>query len=113
MKKIFHLQKENKNTDRLIESIKHETRKYLKRERKKTLPDKAIFWDFDCRFGQNSDEAQSLSASEIIALLGKAKDDKWDQCYVEIIARASFKARAKADANEDDPGEAIDSSEEE
>ena len=97
MKKIFHLQQENKHTDRVVEAIKHEIRKYLKRERKKKLPDEAVFWDFDCRFGQNSDEAQNLSASEIISALDKAKDTNWDQCYVEIIAKASYKAKADSE----------------
>ncbi len=100
MKKIFHLQQENKNPERLLESIKHEIRKYLKRERSKKLPEKAVFWDFTCRFGQTSDNAESLSASEIIAALDKAKDANWDQCYVEIIANASYKAKTEASEEE-------------
>ena len=94
MKKIFHLQQENKHPDRVLESIKYEIRRYLKRERKKKLPDNAVFWDFDCRFGQNSEEASSLPASGIISALDKANEDKWSQCYIEIIAKASFKARS-------------------
>ncbi len=97
MKKVFHLQQENKNPERLLESIKHEIRKYFKRERGKKLPEKAVFWDFDCRFGQNSDEAQAVAPSEIITALDKAHDDKWEQCYVEIIARASYKAKEETD----------------
>ncbi|WP_345975227.1 DUF6172 family protein [Sulfurimonas sp. HSL3-7] len=100
MKKIFHLQQENKNPDRLLESIKHEIRKYLKRERGKKLPEKAVFWDFDCRFGQNSEEAHGVLASEIITALDKAHTDKWEQCYVEIIARAAYKAEVETDESE-------------
>ncbi len=100
MKKIFHLQQENKNPDRVLESIKHEIRKYFKRERGKKLPEKAVFWDFDCRFGQNSDEAQGVSASEIITALDKAHADNWETCYVEIIAKASYKV--KADPSEEE-----------
>ncbi|MEA3419473.1 MAG: DUF6172 family protein [Campylobacterota bacterium] len=89
MKKIFKLQEENKKPERTLEATKHEIRKYVKRERKKKLPDKeTMFWDFDCRFGQNSDEAQSLSFDEIIKALDKAYEAKWDQCYIEIMARA-------------------------
>lgn len=93
MKKIFHLQEENKHPDRVFESIKYEIRRYLKRERKKKLPVDAVFWNFDCRFGQNSEEASSLPASGIIAALDKAHKDKWSQCYVEVIAKASFKVK--------------------
>jgi len=98
LKKIFHLRQENKNPARLLESIKHEIRKYMKRERNKKLPSDATYWDFDCRFGQNSEAAERLSASGIINALDKAHVEGWEQCYVEIIAKASYKAKA-------DPGE--------
>lgn len=91
MKKVFKLQQENKNPDRLLEAIKNEVRKYLKRERKKKLPEDAVYWDFDCRFGQSSDEAASLLVSEMITALDKAHEDAWSQCYIEIIAKASMK----------------------
>jgi hypothetical protein len=93
LKKIFHLQKEGKNPDRLLEAIKHEIRKYLKRERGKKLPKDAVFWDFDCRFGKSSDDAQSLKVSEITSALDKASADNFTECYVEIISKASFKAK--------------------
>jgi hypothetical protein len=96
LKKLFHLRQENKNPDRLLESIKHEIRKYMKRERKKKLPEEAVFWDFDCRFGQNDEEAEPLPASGLIAALDKAHDAGWDACYVEIIARASMKAKTES-----------------
>ncbi len=88
MKKIFLLKAENKHPDRVLESVKHEIRRYIKRERKKRLPDEATFWDFDCMFGQSSDEAQSVSTAELITALDRAKDADWDDCYVEIMAKA-------------------------
>ena len=105
MKKIFKLQQENKNPDRLLEAVKYEIRKYLKRERKKKLPEDAAFWDFDCRFGQNSDETQSVSASGIITALDDAKNAGWPHCYIEIIAKAAYKVKAEsteADSEEQD-----------
>lgn len=91
MKKLFMLQQENKNPDRLLEAVKNEIRKYLKRERKKKLPEEAIYWDFDCRFGKNSEEAKALTATEIINALDTAHEASWDACYVEIIAKAAMK----------------------
>ena len=55
LKKVFKLTQENKHPDRVLDSIKYDIRRYVKRERKKKLPEDAIFWAFDCRFGQNSD----------------------------------------------------------
>jgi len=91
MKKIFQLKQENKHPDRVIDSIKNEIRKYLKRERKKKLPGDAIFWDFDCRFGQNKEESQILPASALVNALDSAKEKDWAECYVEIFAKASYK----------------------
>lgn len=102
MKKIFQLQEEHRKPERTLEATKHEIRKYVKRERKKKLPNKeTMFWDFDCRFGQNSDTAQSLSFDEVIKALDKAFEEKWPQCYIEIMARAADKpVRVAGENNE-------------
>ena len=42
MKKVFKLQVENRNPERQLEAVKNEIRKYMKRERKKKLPEDAI-----------------------------------------------------------------------
>ncbi len=91
MKKIFKLREANKNPERQLDAVKHEVRKYLKRERNKKLPEEALFWDFDCRFGENSESTKPLTASAIIAALDKAYEAAWDACYVEIVAKASMK----------------------
>ncbi len=51
MKKNFPLQIEGKNPDRVLEAVKHEIRKYFKRERNRALPKEVDFWDFDCKVG--------------------------------------------------------------
>lgn len=91
MKKTFRLLQENKNPDRLLEAVKHEIRKYLKRERNKKLPEEALYWDFDCRFGQSGDTAEPILASGIIGALDRAHEASWEACYVEILAKASMK----------------------
>jgi len=93
LKKIFQLQHEKKNIDRIIDATKNEIRKYLKRERAKKLPEDATFMDFACRFGKNSDDAQNMSASQISTALDSAKEAAWIQCYVEIIATPSYKKK--------------------
>ena len=95
MKKLFPLKLDNKHPDRVLEGIKYEIRKYMKRERKKKLPEDATFWDFDCRAGKSGDEAESMSANEIITALDKASEAGWDACYIEILAKPVQKARAK------------------
>jgi hypothetical protein len=51
MKKNFPLQIEGKNSERTLEAVKHEIRKYFKRERNRALPKDVDFWDFDCKVG--------------------------------------------------------------
>lgn len=94
LKKIFTIRHEKKKPERAIEAIKHEVRKYLKRERGKKLPEKATFWDFECRFGQNSDTAENLPASGVIDALSRVEEAGWEQCYIEITAKPSYKAKA-------------------
>lgn len=96
MKKIFDLQADNKKPERVIDSIKNELRKYLKRERKKKLPDDAVFWDFECRFGENSEATESLTTSELIKALDRAHEASWKKCYVEIISKPSSKSKTIA-----------------
>lgn len=100
MKKIFPLQQKNKHPDRVLDSIKYDIRRYLKRERKKKLPEDATYWDFECRLGQNSETAQPLQASQLISALDKASESQWTQCYIEIIAQASFKKKTEPESEE-------------
>lgn len=100
LKKIFELQAANKKPERVSDSIKNELRKYLKRERKKKLPEDAIFWEFECRFGQTSDTAESLHVSELIKAVDKAYEASWDKCYIEIISKPSSKSKPVSDEEE-------------
>ncbi len=93
MKKVFKLTAQNKKPERVLDSIKYDIRRYLKRERKKKLPEDTTFWDFECAFGKNSDDKQEMNASEIITALDKASEASWDECYIEIISKAVTKER--------------------
>lgn len=87
MKKTFPLAVEGKNPERLLEATKHEIRKYIKRERRRTLPQGVDFWDFDCRFGATPDTAQSAHAAELTPLIDTLVKEGGTQFYVEILAK--------------------------
>lgn len=91
MRKIFALRPEGKHPDRVLEAVKHEIRKYMKRERRRELPEDAHFWDFDCRFGADKDSAQALHPGELIAALDVLAKDGAAQCYVELLARPAVR----------------------
>ena len=100
MKKTFELHAANKKPERVSDSIKNELRKYLKRERKKKLPEDALFWEFNCRFGQTSDTAENINVSELIKALDRAYDAAWEKCYIEIISKPSLKRKTEPDTQE-------------
>lgn len=86
MKKTFKLSIEGKNRDRVLESIKHEVRKYVKRERRRDLPEGVDFWDFDCRFGPTESAAVVAHLATLTGLMDAVEKDGGDQFYVEILA---------------------------
>ncbi len=89
MKKIFKLTNEKKKPERIIEASKNDIRKYVKRERGKKLPEGADYWDFDCCFGPNPEETQPLHVAQITTALDKAYEEKWENCYIEIMVKAA------------------------
>jgi hypothetical protein len=85
MKKNFPLQIEGKNPDRVLEAVKHEIRKYFKRERNRALPKEVDFWDFDCKVGLTADTAQVVKVSAVIENLGALAKEGAASVYVEIL----------------------------
>jgi hypothetical protein len=103
MKKTFKLHVEGKNSDRLLDAIKHEVRKYVKREKRKTLPHGANYWAFDCKFGVTADAAEVLHLGEITKQMDVIAKAGGDGFYVEIIARAAVRTpRERAEYSEDE-----------
>lgn len=87
MKKSFLLTHPKIQLDRLVDSIRAEVNKYLKRERNKKLPEGFDFWDFDCRFGTSPESALPVHVSALSKAVGEAKRTSGDSCYVEILAK--------------------------
>jgi hypothetical protein len=87
MKKTFPLQVEGKHPDRLLDAIKHDVRKYMKRERKRALPAGVDFWDFDCRFGATELDATVAHPAELIALIDAMAKSGASRFYLEILAK--------------------------
>jgi Family of unknown function (DUF6172) len=87
MKKTFPLQLEGRHPDRVLDALKHELRKYLKRERRRELPAGVDFWDFDCRFGLDQGSAETVHLAQLIGRLDEAAKSGATQVYVEILAK--------------------------
>lgn len=97
MKKTIALTHPKIKTARLVDSIKHDIKKYLGRERRKTLPEGTDYWTFDCKFGPSEDEAEVVFTSEINKRIDGAVERELTEFYVEILARAAVH-KPKADS---------------
>jgi hypothetical protein len=96
MKKTFQLQVEGKHPDRLLEAIKHDIRKYLKRERRRDLPEGADFWDFDCKFGLTEETAEVVHLANVITCIDDAVAKEAKQFYVAILAKHGVRTKRPA-----------------
>lgn len=106
MKKTFQLAIEGKNRDRVVDAVKHEIRKYVKRERRRELPAGVDFLDFDCRFGLAPESAEAVHLNGLIPAIDAAVKEGAASCYVEILAKPGHrKARVPGDAAGGDASE--------
>ncbi len=93
MKKTFSIKVTNKTPERQVDTIKHEIKKYLARERRKETPEKVDFWDFDCRIGESSTQAEVINVADINSHISKLLEDNKEAFYLEILARPGYKTR--------------------
>jgi hypothetical protein len=96
MRKIFPLEVPGKKAPRVIDSIKHEVRKYLKRERRKTLPKGVDFWDFDCRVGENVTNAEDTHIAAINKAIDTLSEKGVSGIYLEIHSKHGHRTKKKS-----------------
>ena len=97
MRKTYHLNIEGKNRDRLIEATKHDIRKYVKRQRRVPLPEGVDFWDFDCKFGANADDATPIHFAELTEKIDALVQAGGDSFYLELLVKDGVRSFKPAD----------------
>lgn len=100
MKKTFKISHPKIKTARLFESVKHEVKKYVRRERNKSLPEDADFWDFDCKYGITEEAAETIHLSQLNKAIDGAEKAGLTSFYIEILAKPANRA-AKIDIDND------------
>jgi hypothetical protein len=98
MKKTYPLSAEGKNPDRVLEAVKHDIRKYFKRERSRPVPAGADFWDFDCKVGASADTAQVVRVGAVIEAVDTAARSGATSVYVEILSKHGVRVPAPVKA---------------
>ncbi|MGM0519004.1 MAG: DUF6172 family protein [Campylobacterota bacterium] len=91
MKKTFKLDDGKRHPDRIIDAIKHEVRKYIKREKNKKLPSGVDYWKFECKSAINEEEPKKIDFLDITKAIDNASSNKADSLYLEIIATHGHK----------------------
>lgn len=87
MKKTYLLHAEGKHPDRVLEAVKHDIRKYFKRERNRPVPVGADFWDFDCKVGASAETAETVRVGAVIEAVDAAAKAGTAAVYVEILSK--------------------------
>ncbi|MGB3225527.1 MAG: DUF6172 family protein [Desulforhopalus sp.] len=93
MKKTFKLTHPKIQYARLVEAVRRDVKKYVKRERNKTLPESVDFWDFDCRFGFTEEDAKAIHLAEINKYIDKVEEQQAESFYLEILAKPGHRVK--------------------
>lgn len=96
MKKTYPLNIEGKHPDRVLEAVKHDIRKYFKRERSRPVPAGADFWDFDCRVGDSAETAEAVRVGALIEAVDAQARSGAAAVYVEILSKHGVRVPAPA-----------------
>lgn len=88
MKKTYNLVHPKIKAPRIVDSIKHDIKKYLKKERNNKLPSGTKYWSFDCKLGQTEETATTLSLLELTKSIDDLVENKVKSIYVEMTAKA-------------------------
>lgn len=86
MRKSFPLTDPKHAPPRVVAAIKNDVRKYLKRERRKPLPEGVDFWDFACKVGHDRETPVPSHEKELIGAIDEAAAAGCESVYIEILA---------------------------
>ena len=97
MRKTYPLRPEGKHPDRVLDAVKHDIRKYIKRERRVPLPAGVDFWDFDCRLGTTQASAEVIHPAALIQQLDALAQSGGTTVYVELLAKPGVRQRREGE----------------
>ncbi|UUO25493.1 hypothetical protein FGD67_21430 [Colwellia sp. M166] len=92
MKKTFELTHPKIKVARMVESVKHEVKKYIKRERNKSLPEDTDYWDFDCKIGKSAATADVIHVTTINQQVDTLVAEGVTSFYLEILVKPATRS---------------------
>lgn len=94
MRQTFPFENPRHKPAQALAALKNRIRKYIKRERRKPLPEGVDFWDFDCRIGPEEAEAAPVHVADLIKRLDALAADGGSHVYIEILAKPGHRSSA-------------------
>jgi hypothetical protein len=94
MKKTFPLQAPGKDDARVRDKIRHEVNKYVRRSRRKEVPEGFAQWDFACKVGASADTAVARPLKEVAGAIDAVAEAGATAVYLEIEAVPSQRTSA-------------------
>jgi hypothetical protein len=86
MKKTFPLQAPGKDDARVRDKIRHEVNRYVRRCRRKELPEGFAQWEFTCKVGADAAGAEPRALKEVAGAIETVAQAGATGVYLEIIA---------------------------
>ena len=86
MKKTFPLRRPGVADQRVVETIKRDVRRYVKRERAKTPPAEFDVWEFHCKGGPTAANAESRALKEITGAIDAVAATGAEAVFIELAA---------------------------
>lgn len=86
----------------MVEAIKYELKKYIKRERNKKRPEEVDFWDFDCRYGADEASCSVIHVSEINKVISKADVEGLNSFFLEVLSKPGIRTKKLEEEKEEE-----------
>ena len=86
MKKTFPLQAPGKDDARVRDKIRHEVNKYVRRSRRKEVPEGFAQWEFVCKVGATAETAAAKPLKEVAGAIDVVAEGGATAVYLEIEA---------------------------
>jgi hypothetical protein len=87
MKKTFPLQAAGKDDARVRDKIRHEVNKYVRRCRRKEVPEGFAQWEFACKVGASAENAADRPLKEVAKAIDDVAAAGATTVYLEIVAQ--------------------------
>lgn len=91
MKKTFPLIVAGKHVDRVVDSIKHDLGKHIKRERQNGLPLGVDFWDFECLVGVTQETAEPVHFGALKAKIDEIAASGAPTVFMQITTKRGIR----------------------